>query len=209
MRPPACRITLACALLFLTVAGAVARAQTGIPLAPAALASGPSAIIAANPGGDVTVVEFFDYQCPICRRVHPALLELQTRDPKVRVIHKHWPVLGEASVYAARVAVAARWQNKYSRVHDALMRIPGRLDEEKIRAAAGDAGVDLVELDWDLQERAAEIDASLAEAGNQALALGLRGTPGFVFGDTLIHGGISLERMRQLVREQRTKGRRR
>lgn len=201
---------IAFVLLLLAAAGtATARAETGAPLTPAALASGPSAIIAANPGGDVTVVEFFDYQCPICRKVHPALLELQTSDPKVRIIHKHWPVFGEPSVYAARVALAARWQNRYSRVHDALMRIPGRLDEEKIRAAAGDAGVDLVKLDWDLQERAAEIDAVLAEGNGQAFALGLRGTPGFVFGDTLVPGGISLERMRELVREQRAKGRRR
>lgn len=174
-------------------------------LGPDALARGPSAVVAGNPQGDVTVVEFFDYQCPVCRRVHPDVKQLAVEDKGVRIIHKHWPMFGAASVYAAKIALAARWQDRYGQVHDGLMGIPGRLDEEKIRKAASEAGLDLTQAERDLKEREQEVDAAFKEASIQAAMLRLQGTPGFVIGNYLIPGGLDLKTMKEIVSELRTK----
>lgn len=172
---------------------------------PDALARGPSAVVADNPQGDVTLVEYFDYQCPVCRRVHPDVKQLAAEDQGVRIVHKHWPVFGSASIYASKIALAARWQDRYDQVHDAFMSISGRLDEEKIRKAAGDAGLDLARAERDLEERDAQIDAAFNEASAQAAMLRLQGTPGFVIGNYLVPGGLDLRAMKEIVAEVRAK----
>jgi protein-disulfide isomerase len=172
------------------------------------LAQGASAIVLGNPGGDVTIVEYFDYQCPACRRVHPVVGELAAEDRNVRVVHKHWPVFGPVSVYAARIAFAARWQGRYDKVHDALFEIGGRLDEEKIRRAAAGAGLDLVRAERDLKERGAEVDAALAEVEDQAARLQLRGTPRFVVGPYVTAGSLNAKGMREMVRKVRGEAKR-
>lgn len=174
-------------------------------LGPDSLARGPSAVMAVNPQGDVTVVEFFDYQCPVCRRVHPDVKQLAIEDKGVRIVHKHWPMFGAASVYAAKIALAARWQDRYGQVHDGLMGIPGRLDEEKVRKAASEAGLDLTRAARDLKEHEQEVDAAFKEASVQAAMLRLQGTPGFVIGNYLIPGGLDLKTMKEIVSEVRTK----
>jgi len=172
-------------------------------LGPDALARGPSAVVLGNPQGDVTVVEYFDYQCPVCRKVHPFVEQLVAEDSNVRVIHKHWPVFGAASIYASRVALAARWQDRYEEVHDALMGTDGRLDEDKVRQAAVSAGVDMARLERDLDARADQIDAALGEATIQAHSLQLQGTPGFVIGNYLVPGGLDLATMKEIVSDVR------
>jgi protein-disulfide isomerase len=174
-------------------------------LGPDALARGPSAVMAANPQGDVTLVEYFDYQCPVCRRVHPDVKRLADEDKGVRIVHKHWPVFGAASIYAAKIALAARWQERYEQVHDAFMNISGRLDEEKIRTAATKAGLDLARAERDLTERGAQIDAAFEEASVQAAALQLQGTPAFVIGNYLVPGGLDLKAMKEIVSDVRAK----
>ena len=172
---------------------------------PEALINGPSAVSLGNPAGDVTVVEFFDYQCPICRRVHPDVEALVKEDGKIRLVHKHWPVFGPASTHAARLALAARWQEgRYAPVHDALMRLPGKLEEARIDEAAQKAGLDLAVLERDQTRRAAEIDAALKEAEMQAGIIGLQGTPAFVIGKYLVPGGLDLKAMREIVAQART-----
>lgn len=174
---------------------------------PEALATGPSAVVLGNPQGDVTVVEFFDYQCPYCRRVHPDVEALVAEDRNLRLVHKHWPVIGAASTYAARLALAARWQEgRYVPLHDALMRLPGRLDEARLRDAARGAGVDMAVLGHDLEIRKAEIEAALGEATVQARLLRLQGTPAFVIGNYLVPGALDRATMRRVVADVRGSG---
>jgi Protein-disulfide isomerase len=176
-------------------------------LGPDALARGPSAVVVSNPQGDVTVVEYIDYQCPVCRQVHPFLEQLVAEDKNVRVIHKHWPVFGGASIYAAKLALAARWQGRYEFVHDAFMRIPGRLDEETIQNVARDAGLDVAQAQRNLQERGAQVDVALREASAQAAMLQLQGPPGFIIGSYLIPGGLDLKTMKEIIADVRAKKR--
>lgn len=182
-------------------------ADTTAELGPEALTHGPSAVVLGNPQGDVTVIEYFDYQCPVCRRVHPTIKQLAEDDEGIRIIHKHWPVFGAASVYASRLALAARWQDRYEEVHNAFMSIPGRLDEDKIRKAATSAGLDLAAAERSLDERAAEIDEALSQASAQAAFLRLQGTPGFVIGSYLIPGGLDLDTLKEIVADVRSKTR--
>ncbi|HYH19961.1 MAG TPA: DsbA family protein [Azospirillum sp.] len=172
-------------------------------LGPDALTRGPSAVVLGNPQGDVTVVEYFDYQCPVCRKVHPWVEQLAAEDRNVRIVHKHWPVFGGASVYAAKIALAARWQDRYAQVHDALMGIVGRIDEAKVRQAATAAGLDLERAERDLKERDAQVDAAFKEASAQAAMLQLRGTPAFVIGGYLVPGGLDLKSMKEVVAKVR------
>nr|WP_295828639.1 DsbA family protein [uncultured Azospirillum sp.] len=188
-----------------TSAEATAAPPMVAELGPEALARGPSAVVAGNPQGDVTLIEYFDYQCPVCRRAHPAVKQLAAEDKGIRIIHKHWPVFGASSIYAAKLALAARWQDRYEQVHDAFMTIPGRLDDEKIRKAAGEAGLDLARAERDLKERDAQIDAAFREVSAQAAMLQLRGTPGFVIGNYIVPGGLDLKAMKEIVAEVRAK----
>ncbi|KAA0676025.1 DsbA family protein [Roseomonas genomospecies 6] len=190
-----------------TSAAATAAPPLVAELGPDALTRGPSAVVVGNPLGDVTVIEFFDYQCPVCRKVHPFLEQLVAEDKNVRVIHKHWPLFGAPSIYAARIALAARWQDRYEQVHHAFMNIPGRLDEEKIRKAASEAGLDLARAERDLKERDAQVDQAFKQASAQAAMLKLQGTPGFVIGSYLIPGGLDLKTMKEIVADVRAKKR--
>jgi len=156
-----------------------------------------------NPGGDVTVVEFFDYQCPFCRKAHPDLTRLVAEDGKVRVVLKDWPILSPSSRIAAQIALAAKYQGKYAPVHAALMEITGRLDQDKIRSALVKAGVDLDKLNADLKGHAAEIEAVLARNNAQAEALGLSGTPGFLIGPFRVPGTPTYQDMKRSVAQAR------
>jgi len=172
-----------------------------------ALAAGPSAVILGNPRGDVTVAEFFDYQCPYCRRMQPVIRALLEDDPSLRLVHKHWPALGGGSILAARVALAARWQaERYGAVHAALMRLGGRFSEARIREAVAHAGLDMAALDRALATRAAEIDAALDEAERQARWLHLQGTPGYMVGRYVVHGAVGLAAMQRTVARARAAG---
>lgn len=156
------------------------------------------------PTYDLTIVEFTDYQCPFCRQVHPALKQLAATDKKVRIIYRDWPIFGDASVAAARVAIASQWQGKHAAVHDALMRGPRPLDDASIKAAALKAGVDWNRLQKDLKSRGGEIDALLDRNNEQAEALGLQGTPAFIIGNYLMEGGTDLAGLKEAVHKART-----
>ncbi len=153
----------------------------------------------ANPDGAVPVVEFFDYQCGFCKRVFPSMLRLQAEGKNARVIFKELPILGEASVYATRAAFAAKKQGRYMEMHNALMGVKGRLDEATVHRLAGDVGLDVERLRQDMRDPAIQeaIDANL----ELARALGIRGTPTIVIGDTLVPGAIEYDAMAQLISE--------
>ena len=115
----------------------------------------PAAPVGGNADGDVTLVEFFDYRCGVCRRVHPIVDELIASDGKIRRVYIEWPILGPDSVFAARAALASRHQGsaKYIRFHDLMMESRGRLDKAKVLALAGKAGLDGRRLERDLGGR--------------------------------------------------------
>ena len=165
------------------------------------LENDPNAPVLGNPDGDVTVVEFFDYNCPYCRRVKPHIEALLEEDPNVRLVYREWPILGDGSVFAARAALASRAQGKYESFHWALMGMRGRVGETTVMAVAEDVGLDTAQLRRDMQSPA--IDAHIAESMALSRALGFNGTPSFVIGDALVPGVIEADRMIQLVRKAR------
>lgn len=167
------------------------------------LARGPGAVVLGNPAGDVTIIEFFDYRCPYCRRMHPMLNRLLAEDHGIRFVAKEWPVFGGPSVTAARIALAADWQGKYAEVHQALMEYEGTLDEAKVRALAEKAGLDMTRLDADLSGRGGELDGSLGQVTVQARTLGLQGTPAFLIGRYLVPGALSYDNLVDIVAKAR------
>jgi len=161
----------------------------------------PNAPVLGNPDGDVTVVEFFDYNCPYCRRAKPEIRALIEEDPNVRLVYREWPILGEGSVFAAKAALAARAQGKYEDFHWAMMTIDGRANEASVMRVAEDVGLDLDQLrqDMEAQEVAEHIETSM----RLTQALGFNGTPSFVIGDALVPGFVEKERLSDLVSEAR------
>lgn len=158
--------------------------------------------VGGNPKGDVTLVEFFDYNCGYCKHTHPERVEAVKKDGKVRVVYKEFPILAPSSMEAAKAALAADRQGKYEAFHSALMKHEGRLDSDAIRQTAKDVGLDIKKLEADMGDPAiqAEIDANIALARQ----LGIRGTPGFVVGDTLIPGAIEAEQFTDYFKSART-----
>ncbi len=160
-----------------------------------------SSPVGGNPEGDVTIVEFFDYQCGYCKAVYPRLMALLKEDRGVRFVYKEFPILGEVSVYAARVALATRVQGKYEVFHHAMMRLQGRLTIAKVNAVAAKTGLDMARLRADV--KAPEIDAMLRRNFDLASALNINGTPAFVIGKELIPGAVSLDQLKALVARAR------
>jgi len=157
----------------------------------------PADPVVGNVNGDVTVVEFFDYRCPYCKRVSDSLMTLVKDDPKVKVVFKEFPILGPESVVAARIALAAHRQGKYEQVHTAFMAHKGSFEQSDLLELAASVGADPAKLAADMQDPA--IQGQLLATESLAAALGITGTPGFLFGKKLIPGAVSLEDMKNFV----------
>lgn len=143
----------------------------------------PAAPTAGNPKGDVTVVAFLDYNCPFCKKSAPDLERAVREDGNIRLVYKDWPILTEASVYGAQMALAAKYQGGYEKVHRALMAIPDRrVSNERMAQAIRQSGIDLARLDADLKAHAGDITALLRRNLAQAESLGLQGTPTYLIG---------------------------
>jgi protein-disulfide isomerase len=160
--------------------------------------------VAGNPAGDVTIVEFFDYRCPYCKAVEPSLETLLKEDPKLRIVYKEFPVLGEASVYASRMALAARQQDRYRQFHDAMIATKGDINTEVIDRVAKSAGVDVAKAKAAMA--APEIDALIKRNYTLADALDISGTPAFIIGDTLVPGAADIAQLRELIAAARKPG---
>ena len=156
-----------------------------------ALVNSPRNIVVGNPQGDVTLVEFFDYNCGYCKRAAADLREMIKADPKLRVVLRDFPVLGPESVEASLVAIAAKNQikgDKYWDFHQKLLDGRGRVGKEKAIAVAKEFGADPAKLEKDMQS--AEVRAAIEETMRIADALKLQGTPAFVVGDEIIFGAV-------------------
>jgi protein-disulfide isomerase len=163
----------------------------------------PNSYVGGNPDGDVTLVEFFDYRCGYCKKVHPVMAELLKTDSNIRVVYKEFPILGPQSKMASLVAIAASRvdPSKYLQFHNALMTAKGSLNQEAIQDIAAEAGFDMAALSKEL--RNPEIEQIVADNYQLAKNLGITGTPGFVIGDTIVPGYINISQMRDLVEQAR------
>ncbi|GIT89685.1 hypothetical protein JANAI62_08300 [Jannaschia pagri] len=182
-------------------AEAEAAARTTLDEGRAALEQDPNAPVLGNPDGDVTVVEFFDYNCPYCRRAGEQVTAMLERDDNVRVVYREWPILGEGSVFAAQAALAAREQDKYKELHEALMTARGRVDEHIVMQLAAGVGLDLDKLRTDME--APEVQAHIDTSMELARSLGFSGTPSFVVGDALAPGLIDADQLIEMIEAAR------
>lgn len=156
-----------------------------------------------NPNGDVTIVEYFDYQCPYCRKIDPEIMRVAQEDGKVRVIFKDWPIFGAASIYAAKMALASKYQNKYPEAHKALISANIKLTEAGVRDLLEKAGIDVARTTADLQANQKAIDALLARNNAQAEAFGFRGTPAFIVGTFRVPGVLDAAGFKQAISDAR------
>lgn len=153
----------------------------------------------------VTIVEYFDYNCPFCRRMVPTLAKILAEDRTVAVVYKDWPVLGKASVYAARCALASAYQGKYLPAHAALLGGPRLTSDAQIESLLQRSGIDVARMTADLRVHAAAIAAVLARNDAEARALELRGTPGILVGRTLVPGVVGADDLQKLIADSRGK----
>lgn len=153
----------------------------------------------------VTVVEFTDYRCPYCRSMRGVILDLLRQERDVRVVVKPMPILGPASVTAARAAMAAHLQGKFAPFHDALLALRGEIDEAAVLQVAAEIGLDAGRLRRDMN--GPEVTRRISAALNLAQVLGLQGTPAYVVGETVFPGAVPLARLREAVAEARGQAR--
>jgi protein-disulfide isomerase len=163
----------------------------------------PDIPVAGNPDGDITIVEYFDYNCPYCRKVEPELQQVVHDDGKVRMVWKDWPILGPTSIVAARMALASKYQNKYVQAHEALIGVSSRLTDPRIRELLAGAGVDVDRASRDLATNAKAIDAIVARNNAQAEAFGFKGTPSFIVGKFRVPGILTMAEFEQVIADAR------
>jgi protein-disulfide isomerase len=187
-----------------SLAGRQARAESEEKVLTEALVlRDPDIPVLGNPDGDISIVEYFDYNCPYCRRIAPEISQVVQDDGKVRLVLKDWPILGETSKIAARMALATKYQDKFLHAHEALIGVSSKLTEPRIRELLTGAGVDMDRLNRDLAAKAKEIDAILARNNDQALAFEFRGTPSFIVGKFRVPGVLTMAEFEQVIADAR------
>jgi protein-disulfide isomerase len=172
----------------------------------AAIFTSAQQVTLGNPQGDVTLVEFFDYNCGYCKRAMSDMLELLKTDPKLKFVLKEFPVLGDGSVQAAQVAAAARMQDKsggkkYLEFHQKLLGGRGQADKARALAVAKEVGFDVARIEKDMSSE--EVKAQLEESFKLADALGLNGTPSYVVGSDVVIGAVGLNTLKEKVNTAR------
>lgn len=159
--------------------------------------------VSGNPAGDVTIVEFLDYNCGFCKSVQSAVDSVLKSDGKIRLVNKELPVVGgESSVLAARATLAAARQGKYDALHDRLMQAKTRIDLATIEREAAAAGIDIPRLKRDMDDPA--IKQQIEDNLELSRAVGVTGTPAFIIGGKLVPGAVSEATLKKLVAEART-----
>jgi protein-disulfide isomerase len=163
----------------------------------------PGTAPAGAKDADLTIVEYFDYNCPYCKKLAPTFQSLLAADRKVSILYKDWPIFGGISVYAAKSALAAQWQGRYLAAHDALISGPRLANEDQVDELLRQADVDIVTLRKDMVAHANDINAMLTRNNDEARALGLRGTPGIVVGRYLLPGTVDLSTLEGMLAQAR------
>jgi protein-disulfide isomerase len=169
-----------------------------------AVLNDPESPLGGNPKGDVTIVVYFDYNCPYCKKSMPEMNRFVAQDGKVRIVYKDWPILAPSSIIGAKLALAAKYQGKYLAVHDALMAIPhGRVSDDEMRDAAAGSGVDMARLTADAEKHDDAITALLKRNSEQADAMGLPGTPVYLIGPFKMASPLDYDGFTQVVADTR------
>jgi protein-disulfide isomerase len=179
--------------------------RTAVTENKATLFSSPHQVVLGNPQGKVTMVEFFDYNCGYCKRALPDMLDLLKTNTDLKFVLKEFPVLGEGSVEAARVAVAARMQDttgkKYLEFHQKLLGGRGPADKMRALAVAKEVGFDMARIERDMGSD--EVKKTIDEDMKLADALGVNGTPSYVVGDEVVIGAVGLDALREKLKAER------
>jgi protein-disulfide isomerase len=165
------------------------------------LLNDPEVPFTGNPNGDVTIVEFSDYQCPYCKKAYSALKTVVASDGKVKLVYRDLPILGEASKVAAVAALASIKQGKHDAFHNALMEFNGKLDSDKIFEIAASVGIDVAKLKQDMEDPA--IKKLIQRNLDLASDLGVRGTPAFVIGKEFVPGAVDADALKQYIADAR------
>jgi protein-disulfide isomerase len=201
---------LICLLAAALLQGCAPRTQQSQEPAPvssqvvAAITSDTQMMSAGARQPDVQIIEYMDYNCPYCRAMVPDLRRLLQADPRLQIVYKEWPILGDTSIYAARSALAASWQGKYLTAHDALIGSTRDLDQTSdVDTVLGAAGLDLTRLAADRDRHASEINALLARSEQETQTAGIKGTPALLVGRQLVTRSLSLPELQSLVAEAR------
>ncbi len=184
-------------------AAEAAKAQNAITDNARILFESPRQVTLGNPKGDVTMVEFFDYNCGFCKRAMPDMMELLKTDANLRIVLKEFPVLGEGSVQAAQVSIALNMQNKgkYLEFHEKLLGSRGGADKAKALAVAKAVGADMTRLEKDMASP--EVKATLEESFKLAEPLGVNGTPSYVIGKEVVIGAVGLAALKEKINAAR------
>jgi protein-disulfide isomerase len=191
------------AMLGIGAAPALAEGDDETVLTEALVLRDPDIPVAGNANGDVTIVEYFDFNCPYCRKLEPELRQVVQDDGKVRLVLKDWPILGPVSVAAARMALATKYQDKYVVAHDALFAISSKLTEPRIHELLAAAGIDVDRAARDLETNAKAIDAILARNNDQATAFEFKGTPSFIVGKFRVPGVLTMAEFEEVIADAR------
>jgi protein-disulfide isomerase len=185
------------------LAAGPALGQVETVLTEALVLRDPGIPVAGNVDGDITIVEYFDYNCPYCRKIAPEIMQVVQDDGKVRLVLKDWPILGEVSLIASQMALASKYQDKFIQAHEALIGVSSRLTAPRIRELLAGAGVDMDRLNRDLATNAKAIDAIIARNGEQAQAFGFKGTPSFIVGKFRVPGILTMAQFEQVISDAR------
>lgn len=180
------------------------QAKQGIKANAEALLRSPLDFVAGNPDGKITVVEFFDYNCPYCKHAFPDVVTLIENNNDVRVVLKEFPILGEGSTFASKAAIAAKKQGKYLELHKAMFGVEGKVDAARVLSIAKSLGVDVEQLKRDMQ--APDNDLPIKLDLDLANKLGINGTPTFIIGDQLSPGAVGLDVLKNQIASVRQNG---
>lgn len=169
------------------------------------LFNSPRQVTLGNPNGDVTMVEFFDYNCGFCKRALDDMMTLIKDNPNLRVVLKEMPVLSQGSMDAAQVAVAVTMQDKsgkrYLDFHQKLLNGRGQVDKARALAVAKEVGADMAKIEKDMN--GAEVKAALQESFALAEALGFQGTPSYVIGNEAVVGAVGVKELQAKINNAR------
>lgn len=166
----------------------------------------PDNPVLGNPKGDVTIAEYFDFQCPYCKRDFPKVRKVVKEDGNVRLVMKDWPIFGDPSVYAAHLSLAARTLGKGEAAIDALMATKGRLSQSTVDETLKGGGLDVSALKAAYAKHQSSIDAVLGRNAAQAEAFGFPGTPSYVIGRKVYPGILDEDGLKQAIAEARKNG---
>jgi protein-disulfide isomerase len=182
-------------------AAEAAKHEASVATNAEAIFNSPRGVVLGNKDGDVTFVEFFDYNCGYCKRAMADMLDLMKTDSKLKVVLKEFPVLSQGSVEAAQVAVAVRMQDpsgkKYLDFHQKLLNGRGPADKARAIAAAKEAGLDTARIEKDLASP--EVRATIEENFKLAEAMGMNGTPSYVIGKQVVIGAVGLDALKEKI----------